>query len=89
MDFDFAFQETVDIFLLKHIYVHDLIHFFFNKKSTNSDDEGHLELLKGCSNVCVQSKRGRANNVTCRFCDATVRCCSSTQAYVIVGRNVL
>ena len=50
----------------------------------------HLELLQGCPNVCVQSKQGRANNVVCRFCGATVTGCSSTQVYAdIVGRKVV
>ena len=49
----------------------------------------HSELLQGCSYACVQSKRGRANNEVCSFCDATVTGCSSTRYADIVGRNVV
>ena len=42
------------------------------------------------SDVCVQSKLDRANNVVCSFCDATVAACSSTSLYAdIVRRNVV
>ena len=42
------------------------------------------------SNVCVQSKRGRANNVVCSKSDATVAGCSSTSVYTdILRRNVV
>ena len=48
------------------------------------------ELLPGCSNVNIQSKQGRANNVVSSFCDANVNGCSSTWVYAdIVGRNVV
>ena len=42
------------------------------------------------SNVNIQSKRGRANNVVSSFCDANVTGSNSTQVYAdIVGRNVV
>ena len=66
--------------------------FFFDKGpwSCWTLRSSHSELLSGCSDVCVQSKRGRAKNVVCSFCDANVTGCSSTQMYAdIVGRNVV
>ena len=42
------------------------------------------------SDVCVQSKRGRANNVVCSKSDATVAGCSLTGVNAdIVRRNVV
>ena len=42
------------------------------------------------SDVCVHSKRGRANNVVCSKSDASVAGCSSTSVYAdIVRRNIV
>ena len=42
------------------------------------------------SDVCVHSKRGRANNVVCSKSDASVAGCSLTSEYAdIVRRNVV
>ena len=76
-----------------NIYVHDLIHFFFNKKKYQFRWRRAFGAFTRMFQYFYSEQtvsRGRANNVTCRFCDATVSCCSSTQAYAdIVGRNVL
>ena len=46
----------------------------------NSQDQS-LGAFTRMSDVCVQSKRGRANNVVCSKSDATVAGCSSTSVY--------